>query len=142
MKPELWGNQFWFTIHTIALNYPTEPSESEQKSVEQFLLSLKDLLPCEKCKKHYQKNLNLTELHQAVTNQTQLFAYTVELHNKVNRMNGKKELSVEEAKDHLRKQYSANDSTNSNSFGMIVMMIIVGVLCWKFGYGRIRSQLV
>lgn len=105
MKPKLWGNQFWFTIHTIALTYPENPSSDEKESALQFMISLKDLLPCEKCKLHYKKNINLQKLKKAIESQESLFKYTVDLHNMVNTMNGEKELTIIEAKERLKNKF-------------------------------------
>ena len=36
MDPEIWGPKLWFVIHTIALNFPDEPTYNDIRNTEQF----------------------------------------------------------------------------------------------------------
>jgi hypothetical protein len=52
--PKLWGPPFWHILRTIAHNYPLEnPSLANRNNTKIFFHSLQNLLPCEKCRKHY-----------------------------------------------------------------------------------------
>ena len=125
MKPELWGKQFWFTIHCIALNYPHQPTITEQTEAINFFKSLTALLPCTKCKVHYTENLDITLLQEAVQSRDSLFAFTVDLHNKVNLMNNKKVLTVDEALREFSKQTYQSNKNNNNIIIFLVIIIVI-----------------
>ena len=33
LDPEVWGPHYWFTLHTIALNYPLYPNDVSKKKI-------------------------------------------------------------------------------------------------------------
>ena len=57
ISTDAWGPPFWFTIHTIALGYPKNPTYAEKKAAKEFFESLPFLLPCAICKTHLKENL-------------------------------------------------------------------------------------
>ena len=58
MKPEVWGPQLWFILHIISFEYPENPTENIKRVYYDFYTSLKDILPCDLCKKHYREFLH------------------------------------------------------------------------------------
>ena len=46
-----------FLIHTIAFNYPEEPSKEDKQKFKNFIYSLGDVLPCKYCKPAFNKYL-------------------------------------------------------------------------------------
>ena len=94
-----WRNQLWTCIHYIALNYPDNPSDEDKINYKNFFMSLKDILPCNICKEHYEDILLILPLtNDSLNNRTTLFKWTVDLHNKVNILNDKPFFSSEDAK--------------------------------------------
>ena len=58
MDPIVWGPKLWFFIHTVALNFPNNPSFEEIKNYESFFENLKYIIPCDKCRLHYRQRLS------------------------------------------------------------------------------------
>lgn len=86
MLPEVWGKYFWFTLHSIALGYPTSPSDIDKKNYSNFFKSLKDIIPCYLCAVNYEQHLKEQPLtSNALLNNETLFLWTVGIHNIVNR---------------------------------------------------------
>lgn len=89
--PEIWGPHFWFIMHLVASSFPLNPSREQRAGYHQFFQSLKQVLPCEGCKKGYtylvEGPLPLTK--QVFRDRLTLFSYTVALHNAVNKKAGK-----------------------------------------------------
>ena len=52
----IWGPPAWTFLHTITFNYPHNPSDQDKQNYFTFFDSLKYVLPCDKCKKHYKDN--------------------------------------------------------------------------------------
>ena len=90
IPPEAWGPFFWHTIHIIALGYPMEPSHAHKKAAKEFYESLKILIPCPICKEHYIAHLEKYPLTPHLDRRTDLFRWTVLLHNEVNKALGKR----------------------------------------------------
>lgn len=55
----VWGPAFWHVLHTISFNYPPPDRLTDQDKVQyyQFVLSLKNVLPCRVCRDNYYNNL-------------------------------------------------------------------------------------
>ena len=57
MEPKIWGPPAWEFLHTITFNYPDNPSLQDKQNHRMFFDSLKNVIPCPNCKKHYKQNL-------------------------------------------------------------------------------------
>lgn len=85
--PTIWGPEMWRVLHVMALSFPRKPSKEEQDAALSFLLSLKVLLPCKKCRDNYgmyiseDGPLKLSRRH--VSSREDFFRYSVLLHNLV-----------------------------------------------------------
>lgn len=53
--PTLWGKHAWEFIDYVVLHYPTRPNRRDQLSMVNFMMSLGQILPCEKCRKNYNR---------------------------------------------------------------------------------------
>lgn len=95
LSPKQWGKEGWRFIHYVAVTY--QPSKKEEYL--QFFQNLPEILPCPVCGSHFKENM---EKHPPkMGNAKELFNWSVDMHNFVNQMNGKKVLSYEEAYDEL-----------------------------------------
>ena len=138
MEPCVWGPSLWNSIHYIALAYPDAPSETDKKAYFEFYRDLYRVLPCEVCSKHYQahwadQGLRPEDLVSADT----LFAWTVRLHNLVNRDLGKNEWSLEKARTHYRRARCGRQYLSEFGAGLVVGGLI-GWFVYKrwFGGGK------
>ena len=93
----VWGPPFWMTMHILALGYPKSPSYSEKRAAKQFYESLTHLIPCPVCKLHYQEHLKDLPVTPSLDSRTDLFRWTVEIHNRVNKDLGKPEYTEQDA---------------------------------------------
>ena len=96
IPPEVWGPFYWHTIHITALGYPTEPTYSDKKAAKEFFESLQILIPCPTCRKHYSSHMAKMPIAASLDNRKDLFAWTVDLHNEVNVMLGKRKYTQTE----------------------------------------------
>ena len=86
IPPEVWGPFFWHTIHITALGYPSEPTYQHKKAAKEFYESLNILIPCPLCREHYAQHLEKFPITPHLDRRTDLFKWTVLLHNEVNRL--------------------------------------------------------
>lgn len=87
-KKEL-GNAGWTFIHSIAANFPEEPTESEQRHAKNFLKSIGKLYPCKKCRYHFASYI--IKNPPDVSSRESLVLWACGAHNAVNRRNGEEE---------------------------------------------------
>lgn len=97
LPPTVWGKHIWTAIHLVALGFPAIPTDAERKQYESFFVSLGDVLPCCKCRDNYKIHLKELPVNFYLEDNKTLFAWTVEMHNIVNRSKGKKTWELEEA---------------------------------------------
>ena len=110
IPPEVWGPFFWHTIHIIALGYPSEPSYEHKKAAKEFYESLKILIPCPICRDHYAAHLEKNPLTPHLDRRSDLFRWTVMLHNEVNVMLGKPKHTEAEALNFYKRLGELNRS--------------------------------
>ena len=82
ITPAEWGPAFWKTLHLAALGFPRKPTTAQRDAATQFYTSLKTMLPCVQCAKHFSQ---LIEDYPPVTaSRDDLVEWTVNCHNRVN----------------------------------------------------------
>jgi hypothetical protein len=105
-SPEIWGRQAWHFIHMVALSYPEKPSVEDRKNFMRFFNSLPYTLPCPICGEHFKENMKTVPPRMG--SRKELFEWTVDMHNEVNKRNKKKILSYNQAIDELQKNSKKN----------------------------------
>lgn len=103
--PTLWGPHLWAYLHYSAINYPTKPTRKQQQDMKEWLCCLSATIPCKNCSTHYNKYIeqHRSQMDNICSSRDKLFNFLVDIHNKVNKRNGKREISYEEAKQIYRK---------------------------------------
>jgi len=131
MDPIVWGPKLWFVIHTIALNFPENPTFEQKKSYESFFENLKYIIPCDKCRLHYTQRQQVNPVSKYLTDPNALFMYTIDLHNEVNKSLGKRIYSYEEVsnlyKHHYNNPYKFNNIKNKifNIKNLLIVIVII-----------------
>jgi hypothetical protein len=95
MDPQLWGPQLWYVLHIISMSYPKEPTEYTKRAYHDFFNNLKDVLPCEICKKHYSKFIMEYPVTPHLDTRENLVKWVIQIHNFVNLELGKPVMDVE-----------------------------------------------
>lgn len=97
--PNIFGPPFWFVLHNGVNSYPKNPTPFVRDGMKQLLINLPLLVPCITCKEHFYHFLRRADLDKAVASKEDIFAFFVKIHNYVNIRYGKREVSLQEAKD-------------------------------------------
>ena len=91
MLTSVWGPGMWHYLHTMSFNYPTNPTIKDKHHYRDFVLQLKYVLPCGKCRKNLIKNFKKLPLKMSdMKNRDTFSRYIYNLHEVVNKMLGKK----------------------------------------------------
>lgn len=91
MLTTIWGPPMWHTLHTISFNYPVNPTKRDKQIYKKYILSLKYVLPCGKCRQNLKNNIKDLPLKYSHMNSRESFSkYIYDLHEHINHMLGKK----------------------------------------------------
>ena len=108
--PKIWGPGTWWVLHTLSFDV-----FEDQADLNYFIKSLIRLchgLPCSKCRNHAIQFLEHNPPNVKITiDGNSAFKYTFELHNYVNRINGKKELDYATAFEIYKKNVQTTELT-------------------------------
>lgn len=97
IPPTTWGPFFWHTMHIVALGYPNEPTYAEKRAAKEFYESFTHLIPCPTCKIHYSDHLKELPITPSLDSRKDLFRWTVDMHNLVNKDLGKPQYTEADA---------------------------------------------
>ena len=130
-SPTVWGPHIWKTIHYISLGYPETPSLNDKQIYKNFITSLKDVLPCAMCRKHFNELLTTHPLtEQVLSSKINLINWCIDAHNLVNIRNNKKVFSYEEAINSIMSSKPCDHENNTdNSF---FYLVIIGLLIYCY----------
>lgn len=90
MLTTVWGPALWHTLHTISFNYPVNPTAEQKQQYQEFVMSLRNVLPCGACRKNLKSNLEKCPLNaHALKNRKNFSRWMYRLHEQINTMLGK-----------------------------------------------------
>ena len=103
----IWGPLLWTFLHTMSFNYPVKPTLENKKHYRDFVLNLKNVLPCKYCRINLANNLKKKPLLMShMASRATFSRYIYELHETVNKMLNKKSnlsyFDVRERYEHFR----------------------------------------
>lgn len=115
MLTTVWGPSTWHLLHTMSFNYPVNPTCDDKHNYRDFVLSLRDVLPCGKCRENLCKNFKRLPLTMKKMQSRDTFSkYIYDLHEVVNKMLHKKSgltyRDVKERYEHFRARCTQNES--------------------------------
>ncbi len=91
MLTSVWGPSLWHYLHTMSFNYPVKPTKQQKKHYKNFVLSLKNVMPCKYCRINLRKNLKAHPLRDCdLRNRDKFSKWIYGLHEHVNKMLKKK----------------------------------------------------
>lgn len=137
MNPEIWGPAGWIFLHCITLNYPNNPTEEDKKNFRNFFINLQDVLPCAKCRQNYKNHLMkfpLTE--KELYTRSSLAKWLIDLHNEVNKLNGKEVFTYQKAVN----EYFSDKNNNINK-ELVYLMLIILVIMFVFIIYMFRNRI-
>ena len=127
----LWGKFVWTSIHVVALGFPEVPDDKVREDYKEFFRSIGSVLPCPKCRVGYAINWEENPIDFFLYDRKSLFAWTVKIHNAVNKKTGRKEWTNEKAWEYYSKgEYAKGKGkeTNAKKWASIILTLNILLL--------------
>lgn len=107
MLTTVWGPSQWHFLHTMSFNYPVNPTKEDKQNYRNYILNLRNVLPCKYCRQNLTNNLKINPITMKDMKTRESFSrYVYNLHEMVNKMLGKKSglsyCDVRERYEHFR----------------------------------------
>ena len=136
----IWGPPAWTFLHTVTYNYPENPTDNDKRNFYNFFMSLQHVLPCNKCKAHYQQNIQKYDLSESLDSRENLVKWLIDLHNVVNRDNGKPVWSYSEVYNKYREMYNQTNIYNNIIIFVIILIVLILVFFLFNIYGNKKTS--
>ena len=121
MDTRYWGPSGWILLHSIASQFPNQPSSQEKEKYKIFFKSLPIILPCIYCRRSLNEYYNLYPLDNSVfINKKNLSLWLYKIHNLVNDklrkqgLNDKKDPNIESILEKYRNRKCCTLSKSKN----------------------------
>lgn len=119
MLTSVWGPSLWHYLHTMSFNYPVKPTRKDKKHYRQFVMNLRNVLPCKYCRLNLRKNLKDLPLRDKdLKNRHSFSLWMYKLHEHINKMLGKKSgltfEKVRERYEHFRARCTIDIDKKTN----------------------------
>ena len=135
MNPSKWGSQAWTFLHAVTFVYPENPTEAEKKQYYDFFMSLKNVIPCMKCRTHYEQHLSELPIRSFLETRDSLIDWLYKIHNKVNESLGKPQFDK-------NKIETIFDKSCVNNNYLFLSIILIGILVvFSFYYFMNRNKI-
>ena len=120
--PTVFGPYFWSVIHMTALSAGKDIPADKAQAYIRFYESMPDILPCAQCGKHLRENLTVIP-----PDPTDLFRWTVDLHNMVNSQLNKPEIPYEKALRYWSTRCSKTSEKDRTIMVLAALVIITAL---------------
>jgi len=111
------GKRSWEILHSIAANYPLNPTKEDQDNVNLLLNSMSKLYPCTLCGSHFQQMLKDYPIQSQ--SRQDLSIYICNLHNDVNSRLKKPKFNCDNVVSYYRNKENTGIKISEKNLGKI-----------------------
>jgi hypothetical protein len=134
MPPDVWGPIFWNTMHIVSLGYSVQPTDAEKAGMKAFFESLAVTIPCPVCRQHYSELIKESPVDAALGSKGELIFWVWDIHNRVNKILEKPEVSIDEFMNRMRGLAKSERAMRGWGTTELVLAGVVGVAAGAAAY--------
>ena len=108
--PDVWGPHYWFFLHSVAYSYPSYPNAVTKRKYYDLMHNLPLFIPNEKVGNKFSQLLDLYPVSPYLDKKESFVRWVHFIHNKINVMLGKTEMTMTEAEDAYAAAYTPKTS--------------------------------
>lgn len=103
--PTIWGPHYWFFLMTVAMSYPDTPNAVTKRKYYDFIMNLPIFIPNPDIGTRFGHLIERYPVSPYLDNKESFVKWIHFIHNKVNVMIGKEEISYSQAFDQYLEEY-------------------------------------
>jgi hypothetical protein len=132
--PEVWGPHYWFFLQTIAHTYPLTPNAVTKRKYYDLIQNMPLFIPNPEIGDNFIALLDRYPITPYLDNRDSLIRWIHFIHNRINRILGKEEITLFEALDDYKALYRPKQVKLSERFHLRKEYVIAffTVLCFIF----------
>ena len=104
-SPSVWGPHYWFFLHTVAQSYPLSPNQVTKRKYYDLIQNFPLFLPDEEIGNKFSRLLDKYPVTPYLDSRDSFIRWTHFIHNKINAILGKPEISLPLALDKYNAEY-------------------------------------
>jgi FAD-linked sulfhydryl oxidase len=104
-SPSVWGPHYWFFLHTVAQSYPLSPNQVTKRKYYDLIQNYPLFIPDEEIGNKFSRILDKYPVTPYLDSRDSFIRWTHFIHNKINAILGKPEISLPLALDKYRAEY-------------------------------------
>jgi hypothetical protein len=143
LSPLVWGPPLWHTLFTFALAYPQQPNAITKRKYYDFIQNLPLFLPNAEIRKNFGALIDEYPVQPYLKTRDSFVHWVHFIHNRVNKMTGRPEITLYEAMDRYYAQYKTPSIALSEKWGVskgtIHNAVILVLLGWILYLNRSKT---
>ena len=132
--PNIWGPHYWFFLMTIAMSYPKHPNETVKRKYYDLIQNMPIFIPSTEIGKKFSEMLDKYPVTPYLTNRDSFIRWVYFMHNRINYMTGKEEISYDAAMEKYLAEYRPKQISLSDKFKIQKKYILLAflIICFFF----------
>lgn len=139
LDPDIWGPHYWFFLHTIAYSYPKTPNQITKRKYYDLISNMPLFIPNVEIGNKFAQLLDKYPVSPYLDSQESFIRWVHFIHNKINSILGKPEISYLESLDIYKNHYKPKPTYLSDKFKinkkyiymMIVFLCLLGIYIYS-----------
>jgi hypothetical protein len=132
--PNTWGPHYWFFLMTIAMTYPKHPNDAIKRKYYDLIQNMPIFIPSTEIGNKFSEYLDKYPVTPYLTNRDSFIHWVYFIHNRINYMTGKEEISYDAAIEKYLAEYRPKQISLSEKFKIQKKYILLAFLmiCFFF----------
>ena len=128
LDPEVWGSHYWFFLHTVAHSYPLTPNAITKRKYYDLIQNLPLFIPQADIGNKFSELLNKYPVTPYLDSRESFVRWMHFIHNKINLILRKEEISLMEANDRYEAEYKPKSVRISERLGIKKQYLYIVVI--------------
>jgi hypothetical protein len=126
--PEIWGPHYWFFLHTIAQSYPLTPNNITKRKYYDLISNLPLFIPDPEIGNRFIELLDKYPVTPYLDNRDSFIRWMHFIHNKINIILGKEEISLLASLDKYKSHYRYKSIRISERLKIKIQYIYMAII--------------
>lgn len=127
-EPTVWGPHYWFFLHTISQSYPSQPNAVTKRKYYDLIMNMPIFIPHEEIGNKFAELLDKYPVSPYLDNRESFSRWVTFIHNKVNNILGKPEVTYLESLDLYKSYYKPTEIIISEKFQISKKVILFSII--------------